>query len=177
MIAIRRARATDAAGIASVHVLTWRSAYAGVLPEKFLTNMSFARLTNQYERGIRLGQNVHVAVQTSPFTGPAILGFCTARKNRAEQLGQGEIETLYVLDDWQDRGIGGQLLKTAARNLAGQGCRSAFAWVLRDNHAAFFYERLGAKRIATSMTHVGGEEIPQTAYAWDPIDSLLDVNA
>jgi GNAT superfamily N-acetyltransferase len=171
---VRRARAGDAPGIAAVHVATWRSAYPGVLPDKFLAKLSEPRLTAQYDRSIRMGLGIQVAIG-----GPddPILGFSSARRSRSSTLGEGEVETLYVLDDWQNRGIGGQLLRASAKHLAGLGCRSAFAWVLRANPAGFFYERLGGKRIANSMTHVGGAEIPQTAYAWDPIETLLDVDA
>jgi ribosomal protein S18 acetylase RimI-like enzyme len=176
LIAIRRARAGDAPGIAAVHVATWRSAYPNVLPDDFLTNLSVSRLTAQYDRSIRMGLSVHVAVNHAQ-PNPVILGFTSARRNRSSTLGDGEVETLYVLDDWQNQGLGGLLLRASAKHLAAMGCRSVFAWVLRDNPAAFFYARLGGKRIANSTTYVGGEEIPQTAYAWDPIETLLDVDA
>jgi ribosomal protein S18 acetylase RimI-like enzyme len=177
VIAIRRARVGEAAGIASVHVLTWRSAYAGILPDEFLSKLSLARLTIQYERAIRTGLGVHVASHASPFSGPAIVGFSTARRVPPGGPGDGEVETLYVLDDWQDRGLGGQLLRASAKHLAALGCSSAFAWVLRDNPSGYFYRRLGGRRIADGTTHVGGQAIPQTAYAWDPITTLLDVDA
>lgn len=177
MIAVRRARVNDAPGIASVHVLTWRSAYAAILPEATLTKLSFARLTGQYDRMIRMGLGVFVAANVNPFTTPTVLGFATARRSRNEALGQGEVETLYVLDDWQNRGLGGELLRISAKYLVGTGARSAYAWVLRDNPASYFYRRLGAKCVAHGTTCVGGEDIPQSAYAWDPIETLLDVNA
>ena len=176
LIAIRRARAGDAPGIAAVHVATWRSAYPGVLPDDFLAGLSVTRLTAQYDRSIRMGLSIQVAVNHGP-DGPSILGFTSARRNRNSRLGEGEVETLYVLDDWQNQGLGGLLLRASAKHLAALGCRSVYAWVLRDNPAAFFYARLGGKRIATSTTYVGGEAIPQVAYAWDPIETLLDVDA
>ncbi len=86
------------------------------------------------------------------------------------------METLYVLDDWQN----GARRRAAARLrkiLATLGCRSAYAWVLRENPAGYFYQRLGGKCIATSKTNVGGEAIPQVAFSWDPIETLLDVDA
>ncbi|MDE8344778.1 MAG: GNAT family N-acetyltransferase [Acidocella sp.] len=177
MIAVRRARVNDAPGIASVHVLTWRSAYAAILPEATLTKLSFTRLTSQYDRMIRMGRAVFVAANVNPFATPTVLGFATARRANDDALGQGEVETLYVLDDWQNRGLGGELLRIAAKYLVSNGANSAYAWVLRDNPAAYFYQRLGAKCVAHSTTSVGGSEIPQSAYAWDPIETLLDVNA
>jgi GNAT superfamily N-acetyltransferase len=176
VIAIRRARPGDAPGIAAVHVATWRSAYPGVLPDEFLARLSVARLTAQYDRAIRMGLSMHVAFNHVS-EGPTVLGFTSARRSWREGLGEGEVETLYVLDDWQNQGLGGLLLRASAKHLAALGCRSAYAWVLRDNPAGYFYARLGGKRIANSITHVGGEDIPQTAYAWDPIETLLDVDA
>jgi GNAT superfamily N-acetyltransferase len=177
VIAIRRARAGDAPGIAVVHVATWRSAYAGLLPDTFLERLSVIRLTGQYDRAIRMGLGLHVAINASGTTEPSVVGFTSARRSRSDRLGDGEVETLYVMDDWQNQGIGGELLRASGKFLAGLGCRSAYAWVLRENPAGFFYQRLGGKRIATSTTSVGGQDIPQIAYAWDPIETLLDVDA
>jgi ribosomal protein S18 acetylase RimI-like enzyme len=187
LIAIRRARPADAPGIGAVHVASWRSAYAGVLPDDFLANLSVARQTAYYERAIRIGLGVHVAVlnpleipgrpaalQPAAPNGSRVVGFSTARRNRGAAVAEGEVETLYVQDDWRDNGLGRMLLRASAQHLAAMGCKSAFAWVLRDNPSIFFYERLGGKRVAMSTTRVGGSDIPQTAYAWDPIERLIN---
>ena len=177
MISIRRARASDAPGIAAVHVATWRNTYATLLPETYLARLSVERLALQYERSIRMGVGVYVAARDSGLGFPLILGFATARPSRGQSLGDGEVETLYVADDWQNQGLGGQLLRASAKHLAGQGCRSVFIWVLHGNPAIFFYGRLGGKRISTGTTYVAVSAIPQVAYAWDPIETLLDVDA
>jgi GNAT superfamily N-acetyltransferase len=177
VIALRRARLADAPGIAAVHVATWRSAYANILPESYLAGLSISRLARQYEHLIRLGFGVHVVASYSIPGAPPILGFATASRSRESRLGEGEVEMLYVLDDYRDRGLGGQLLRVSGKYLSQMGCRSAYAWVLRDNPSRYFYQRLGGKCIATGMTQVGGEDIPQTAYAWDPLTTLLDVTA
>lgn len=44
---IRVARLDDAAAVAEVYVETWRSAYAGLLPDKVLTGMSESRQRRQ----------------------------------------------------------------------------------------------------------------------------------
>ncbi len=177
MIAIRRARFVDAPGIAAVHVATWRSAYATLLPDSYLASLSVTRLALYYEQVIHAGRGLHVAAAYGRAAQPKILGFALARRRLAAELGDGEVEMLYVLDDYRDQGLGGRLLRAAARYLAQLGCRSAYAWVLSDNPACYFYERLGGKRIATSTVLVAEADIPQTAFAWDPIGTLLDVNA
>ena len=177
MISIRRARLSDASGIAAAHVATWRSAYANVLPDNYLADLSISRLANYYEHGIRLGLALHVAASYGEHGAPPIIGFSSAVRCHEGRLGEGEVETLYVLDDYRDRGLGGQLLRASAKHLTQLGCRSAFAWVLSENPSRYFYQHLGGKQIASGSTRVGGEDIPQIAFAWDPIETLLDVNA
>ena len=91
----------------------------------------------------------------------------------ADRLGDGEIETLYVLDDWREQGLGRRLMRAAARDLASRGCRSVFVWVLRDNPSRFFYRHLGGQAVAHGTTSVAGVSLAQTAFGWDPIDRLL----
>ena len=65
MICIRRARAADAEAIGAVHVTTWRTAYAGVLPDEYLADLSPLRHAAGYEQAItdrRHGHAVFVAV-------------------------------------------------------------------------------------------------------------------
>lgn len=186
MIAIRRARLADAAAIGAVHVAAWRSAYAGILPDGYLTRMSVPRQAAHYDGAIRSAVGVHVATASGldlgPVGGPArIVGFVTggpAQEHRAQAtLGDGEIETLYVLDDWRERGLGRRLMRAAAAHLAGAGCASAFVWVLRDNPSRWFYERLGGRPAAEATIQVGGAPLVQTAYVWSPIEKLVQATS
>ena len=189
MIAIRRARATDAAAIGAVHVAAWRSAYPGILPDRFLSRLSAPRQAAYYDHAIRIGaerdrSGVHVAtvsgIDLRPGGGAArIVGFATSSPLAARdgRLAEGEIETLYVLDDWRERGIGRRLIRAAALHLAEQGCRSAFLWVLRDNPARWFYARLGGRAVAEGTVQVAGHPVAQTAYVWDPIDRLAEATS
>ena len=188
MIAVRRARPSDAAAIGAVHVAAWRSAYPGILPDDYLAQMSAPRQAAHYDRAIRAGQRaeaatvcVHVATisgaDLGPRGGPArIVGFVTAApgrmSGRGQAFGDGEIETLYVLDDWRERGLGRRLIRAAALQLREQGCRSVFLWVLRENPSRWFYARLGGRAAAEGVVQVGGASVVQTAYVWDPIDRL-----
>ena len=165
-VIVRRARLRDAPGIAAVHVSAWQDAYAGILPSSYLAGLSVPRLAQFYGRTIASGGGVFVAAD------PDIRGFATAGRSRSP-VAEGEIETLYVLDDWRDRGLGRRLLTAAGGWLHSRGCASAFLWVLRDNPSRWFYERLGGRPAANAHAAVAGQRIPQVAYAWDPIERLL----
>ena len=54
---IRRARRTDARAIAQIQVETWRSAYAGILPDRVMVDMSVDSKASYWRRVIdRQGQ-------------------------------------------------------------------------------------------------------------------------
>jgi hypothetical protein len=178
MIAIRPARPDDGPGIATVHVAAWRSAYPGILPDDYLARLSPRRQAALYEAAIRHGAGVHVATAADPGAGPPrVVGFLTVGRARTPSLGEGEIETLYVLDDWRERGLGRGLMRAGAETLAAAGCRSAFVWVLRDNPSRWFYEHLAGRLAASSMVQVAGHAVPQLAYVWPRIDVLRQAAA
>jgi ribosomal protein S18 acetylase RimI-like enzyme len=187
VIGVRRARPGDAVAIAAVHVAAWRSAYPGILPDDYLARLSVPRQAAHYEGAIRSpSTGVYVAtasgIDVLAGSGPRVIGFATAGRARGAEvsgrrLGEGEVETLYVLDDWRDRGVGRRLLRAAAAHLAETGCRSAFLWVLRDNPSRWFYTRLGGRPVAEAPISVGGQPLIQTAFAWDPIERLLGASA
>ena len=186
MISIRRARPSDAISIGAVHVAAWRSTYPGILPDAYLARLSVPRQAAHYDQAIRSASTgVFVASASGSDvptgSGARIIGFATAGRARggdfARRLGEGEVETLYVLDDWRDRGVGRRLMRAAAGHLAEVGCKSCFLWVLRDNPSRWFYQRLGGKPAAEAVIQFAGEKVPQTAFAWDPIERLLAASA
>ena len=175
MISIRRARPADAPAIGEIHAQVWRSAYAGILPDAYLSGLSAARLAGFYQRAVldrREGHAVFVAV-----AGGAVVGFASGGKARRPGIADGEIETLYLLEDWRERGAGRRLMRAMGAHLRAIGCRSVMLWVLRDNPTRWFYSHLGGKEAAREAIRVAGSEVEQVAFAWEPIESLLAATA
>jgi GNAT superfamily N-acetyltransferase len=182
VISLRKARVADAIAIGAVHVAAWRSTYPGILPDAYLSRLSVSRQAAHYDAAIRGGTGVMVATASGTDvpngSGPRIIGFTTAGRARHAEVGgkrlaEGEVETLYVLDDWRERGVGRRLMRASAAHLSDIGCKSAFCWVLRDNPSRWFYQRLGGRPVAEAALRIGGEKIQQTAFVWDPITLLL----
>jgi hypothetical protein len=186
MISIRRARPSDAGAIGSVHAEVWRSAYPGILPDEYLAGLSAWRLGLGYERSIldrREGHAVFVAVaggvDLPPGPGEAqqVVGFASGGRARRKGVADGEVETLYLQEDWRDRGVGRRLMRAMGAHLRVVGCRSAMLWVLKDNPTRWFYEHLGGRPAAQETTRVAGQTLEQMAYLWDPIEALLAATA
>ncbi|MGX9964925.1 N-acetyltransferase family protein [Roseomonas sp. F4] len=186
MIAIRRARPGDAAAIAAVHVAAWRSAYAGMLRDGYLASLSEPRLAGFYHRAIldrRGGHAVFVATVGSPHQAgeangePSVVGFASGGRARRGGLAEGEVETLYVLDDHRERGCGRRMMRAMAAHLRAIGCQSVLAWVLEANPSRFFYRHLGGRTAMRETIRVGNQPVEQIAMVWDPIDTLLAATA
>jgi GNAT superfamily N-acetyltransferase len=109
--------------------------------------------------------------------GASIVGFASGGRARRAGLAEGEVETLYVLDDFRERGVGRRLMRAMAAHLRAIGCRSALVWVLADNNARWFYRHLGGRLSMTETIGVAGRPVQQTALTWDPIDVLLSATA
>jgi len=181
VVTIRRARPTDADAMGRVHVASWRSTYAGILSDTYLTGLSEAREGLGYERGLldrRGGHAGFVAIADGmELPGGGVIGFVTGGMSRRPVIAEGEVETLYLTDDFHERGIGRRLMRAMASHLASLGAESAFTWVLEENPSRWFYQRLGGKPAVREHITFAGRPTTQIAYAWAPIHTLLTATA
>jgi len=169
-ITIRSARPEDARGIAKLDVETWRATYAGVLDTSYLVGLSARRRELGWHNVIlREPRDVRVAVGD----GEAILGFGSCGPNRGDRRFAGEVFTLYVAPDWQNRGIGRRLLIALFRRLVATGRSSAIVWVLRNNPSRFFYERLGGRQVTYKTLAFAGSAVEAVAYGWGDLPGFL----
>jgi ribosomal protein S18 acetylase RimI-like enzyme len=175
-VEIREATAMDAHAIAAVHVETWRAAYAGVVPDRYLVGLSEAKQERYWREAIgrqRAGR-VLVALAESAAGERSLVGFGSCGPARDASLGYpGEVFTLYVTPDWQNQGIGRRLLTGLLEELAASGRASAYLWVLAANPTRFFYQALGGQAVAEREELFAGARLPEIAYAWPDLVGWL----
>jgi len=168
--AIRTARLDDAGPIARLDVETWQATYAGILGTPYLAGLSPARREIGWTNVIRRSaDDVHVAVNGDG----NVVGFGSCGAARGEPGFTAEVFTLYVAPDWQNLGVGRQLLLAMFGRLAAQGHRSVVIWVLRENPARFFYQRLGGKEIRQKLLPFNGTPVPASGYGWPDLPGFL----
>lgn len=169
VVDVRLGSVEDADAIARVHVETWRTTYAGMLPDDMLVRMSAEGQARMWRRMLREGETVLVA--EDPTAG--IIGFSSYGPNRGGRGDfSGEIYTLYVLPDHQERGLGRGLLGALFAALQREGHNSALIWVLADNPTRFFYEAMGGRCVAAREARMWGTKVSELAYGWDNIHAL-----
>jgi ribosomal protein S18 acetylase RimI-like enzyme len=167
-IAVRSATGSDARAIARVHVDSWRDVYAGILPTERLVRMSVSTQTKVWTYNIfRSGVGSPVLVAEDPEDGRVVAFSSGGRARRRARKGQGEIYTLYVDPDCQNRGIGSTLLQAMRVGLAKAGYAQAIVWVLAENPSRFFYEAMGGKLDSSTIDRFWGADRVELAYVWD----------
>jgi len=170
---IREARSADASAIARVHVETWRSAYAGIVREDVLANMSLQRCEMGHRAAIGGGGQGCWTLVAEEEAAAGVVGFA---RGGAERCGnavfRGEIYALYVLAEHQRRGIGRALVAAVAAELLAHGMHSVLIWALKENPSRGFYENLGGRYVGEKEVTIGGDSLVEVAYGWEDIRPL-----
>ncbi len=177
---IRVATRNDAAAIGRVHVETWQSAYAGLLPDTMLAGMSDVRQSAWWGRLLadpREAKGIFVADDDD--MGVVGFGSCGPVRDPPEGLNGtetrvGEIYTLYVEPDFQNQGLGRQLLAAMFDRLLKDGCDTAVLWMLANNPTRFFYEGLGGEPAGQRIDKMAGRDVEEVAYAWRDLEAPLE---
>ena len=163
LIEIRRAKPTDAAGVAETHDEAWRTAYRGIIPGTELEKLIGRRGPVWWEAAIRKGSRVALLI-----FGDRIAGYANYGRNRARSLTyDGEIYELYLRPEFQGLGFGRRLFTSSRRDLAQSGLRSLVVWALSDNEPAVeFYRAIGGRAVARSSERFGSKTLDKVAFAW-----------
>jgi ribosomal protein S18 acetylase RimI-like enzyme len=174
---IRVARSDDAPALGAMHVASWHETYTGLLPDKMLSSLSVEARTAAW---VKIMQDPPTTDSTRIFLAEregTIIGFGSCGAQRTDSLNHkgydGEVSAIYVLREFQKRGIGARLLHTMSLDLMRGGFNAVALWVLRDNlRARRFYERFGGKVIAEREDVRDSAVLIELAYGWSDLTEL-----
>jgi GNAT superfamily N-acetyltransferase len=174
---IRVATPDDAHGLGIMHVASWREAYTGVLPDNILSSLSIEGRVAMWDQILRQPTNSSSTVVYLAERDGTIVGFGSCGWQRAEDLKakgyDGEFSAIYVLREFQGKGVGARLLGKMSLDLVGRGFESAALWVLRDNpKARRFYEHRGGQIIAEREDIRDDAVLIELAYGWNRLNEF-----
>jgi GNAT superfamily N-acetyltransferase len=169
---VRPARTADAAAIARIHVASWRTTYAGLIPADFLAGMS-ARAQQSRWSEILSAQGRATFVYVVESDGE-VVGFASGgREREGNPRYSGELYAVYLLQEQQGKGLGRKLFEAVAGRLADTGHRAMLVWVLAANSAARgFYEHLGGSFLGDARHHVAGLQVDEASYGWSDLEQF-----
>jgi len=170
---VRKAVPADASGIARVHVDSWRTTYRGIIPDSFLYGLSVKEREDDWNQALQQGQSEIYVAET---VEGRIVAFACSGPERTQQYGyDGELYAIYILREYQRKGIGRRLFQAAVQELAAKGVRSLLVWVLTENPSRRFYEALGGEEVATKSVTIGEVTLQEVAYGWKDLGALIAV--
>ncbi len=167
-ISIRAAVEADAGAIARVHVESWRTTYAGIMPDAYLAGLDETLRSKLWGEWLSGGSLVFVAEWDGQ-----VVGFAHGGANREPVAAcDAELYAIYLLKEAQKRGIGAELLRAMATALLKRNFRSMAVWVLEQNRSRSFYEKAGARLTTSKVIDIGGTKMMEVAYAWADLKTL-----
>ncbi|PJI93258.1 GNAT family N-acetyltransferase [Luteimicrobium subarcticum] len=161
-VTIRVADTDDAEAIATVHIASWRGAYAGIVPDAYLASL------DQHERARAwrtwLGDGSH---DTWVALGDGrTLGFASVGPARDEDAEPGDLElySIYLDPEAWGRGVARDLMRTVLATVSAGA--TITLWVLADNdRARHFYRRHGfAPDGVERREDLGGADLTEVRY-------------
>jgi ribosomal protein S18 acetylase RimI-like enzyme len=174
---LRVASLSDAIKIAEMHVASWHETYRGLIPDEMLKSLSVERRAELWQRILADPSKTNDTMVTIAELDCVLVGFgaCGAQRNASLVADgyEGEIGAIYVLREYQNRGIGKALFRAMAQELLRRGYHGVALWVLGDNvRARGFYEWCKGRVVASREDVRGEATLIEVAYAWPDIESL-----
>jgi GNAT superfamily N-acetyltransferase len=177
-VSVRPARPDDAAEIARIQLVTWRTAYRALLPPAVLDEWDADAATASWRSAVASpptpGHGVLVALERNTVVGFAAFGPAElAGGERGDPTGPtAEVSTLLVEPRWGRRGHGSRLLAAVADVTRGGGAIRLQVWLPEaDAVSAGFYESAGWAPDGWVRTLDTGDAEPLREIRWH---ALLD---
>lgn len=170
MTSLASATQDDIAAIASLHAESWRNAYRGMLPDRYLDEEVSADRTAFWkerfdaprpERRLILKATSHDEFE----------GFVCVLLDAEPEWGA-RLDNLHVKPVLKGRGIGHKLFEAACTWIAQTAPgESMHLWVVEANHGARrFYDRHGGEVVERATRPVARAlSVPELRYRWPPL--------
>lgn len=165
---IRQATEKDIPAITHTYVQAWQSTYRGLLPQPFLEAINPLSAEQTFQESFQ-SEKFSYFVLLAENPGGETMGYLDGGRDR-EDPGKdlGEIYGMYLLEPFQRRGIGRQLMREAFRKFKDLGFREVRTWVLREGLARGFYEKAGGKPgTETKLMSIGKDSMTLVSYRWN----------
>ncbi|MFX1313185.1 MAG: GNAT family N-acetyltransferase [Promethearchaeota archaeon] len=176
----RKARISDAFGIAKVSVDSWKSTYKGIISEEYLQSLSYSDKEENWTQ--RIENPTHGAIiYVAEIDLHGIVGFILATLEKCNpnliiphpEKFKGELCAIYVLKNFQRKKIGSELIKLVKKYFKANNVNSMIVWVLKENSSRRFYETLGGKYLGEQSIEIAGNIYIEIAYGWENIEDFL----
>lgn len=172
---IRKAIPEDAERIIDIHIKVWNSTYKDLIPKEIIDKLQYKdeERIKKKENSIRQKNNTYVALVDGK-----IVGFSTFGKTKFDGYpNAGEIYSEYILDEFQNLGLGRKMAIECMKELLKLGYTELISACLDGNPSNEFHKSLGGVLVNQIEfeplgVHVGLENINY----YKNLESILESN-
>lgn len=171
MITIRRAVLDDAHSIAAVQVNSWRTTYTGIVSEDYLRQLQIDTRENRWKQVIQENAKERIMLVVADARGE-IVGFASAGPtfHHNEYNYEGELYALYLLENYQQQGIGRRLVNAVMDHFKAVGIHSMLTLALEQNPACRFYVKMGAQVVGKVEITIGEQTLSELVLGWENLN-------
>ncbi len=179
-INFRIANILDLKGIVKVKIDTWKTTYRGIISEEYLQSLSYENKEENWRQ--KLENPAHgTIIYVAETVQREIVGFALVTLEKCNPIVallqaekyKGELCAIYVLEDFQHKKIGTELVRLVINYFKVNKVNSMITWVLKENPSRRFYEKLGGKFLGEQSIEIGGMRHIEVAYGWENIEYIL----
>lgn len=165
-IIIRNVKKEDLWSVSNITVECWKSAYKGIIDDKFLESLNVEdnynkRLKDYQENGFIIAE-----------INNEVVGFCRYTINNLFSQNVENIDcelcAIYVKPDLKRKGIGSALFKYVIQEQKKNKNQSMILWCLKENYnSRKFYEKMGGILYGENEIKKGERKYKEVGYKFD----------
>ncbi len=159
---IREANIYDSKVIAEIIVETWRSAYIGIIDQKYANTLDVQRFIQIITDNIQQNKEAIFVYEENKI----IKGFISGKLLDDDNY-QCEIVGLYVLPIYQQQGIGRLLFQRINKFFIKQNCQKMILWTLKGAKNNSFYAYNGGVIADEKSLKIGKKEYKGVGFSFD----------
>jgi ribosomal protein S18 acetylase RimI-like enzyme len=170
-IIIRQAKPNDAPAIAIVNIASWHSTYRGLVADEVLDGMEFEQYRAKWENILAHQEKGNGFCFAAENESGEMIGYSCGGKNRHDKFTfDGELFAIYLLREYQGKGIGKKLFLTSIEEFRKQNISSFLLFVLSSNTGSRkFYESFKPDFTANEMITIDNGQYCDICYGWSDI--------
>lgn len=176
----RNAKISDIIGLARVQVDTWRTAYRNIISDETLQTLTYEEREQKWKQRLEKSDD-KICIYVAEKGFQEVVGYVLASLDKSNPyIGLlqperyiGELSAIYILEDYQRRKIGTELVKLVINYFLSKGVKSMIVWVLKDSPYRKFYEKLRGQYVGEQLIKIDKTNYVEVAYGWDRIEAIL----
>ena len=174
---IRKAFPADARGCATVNLLSWRSAYKGLIAEETLDKLNIDELEKKWVWRFGLDDPA-VFCFVAENDEKEIIGYVLCGNNRHTEVAvERELMAIYILDEYRNAGLGKRMFILSVEKFIEQGVNSFVVFALNGNTPTRkFYESFLPDGNIEETIVIDSISYKHTGYFWYDLKGFRFIN-